>query len=132
MTSSLWKYFFATAILFGASAQADVHGAAEATDVSLPRTRAEISEYRKTSSLQDVVRFLEGHFEAMESRLSKGDYIISTAQPLGILIFQLLEPESLDGLAAWNFLDEEIQLNKHYPILKILSPVNCPTGIVQD
>ena len=44
--------------------------------------------------------------------------------------FQLLEAESLDGLAAWNFLDQKIQLNKHYPILKILKPLNCPTEIV--
>jgi len=73
---------------------------------------------------------LEGHFEVTESSLSSGDYVVVTAQPLGVLIFQLLEPESLDGLAAWNFLDQKIGLNKHYPILKILKPLNCPTEIV--
>lgn len=75
---------------------------------------------------------LAGRFELRQSKLSPGDYLVSTAQPLGILIFQLLEPESADGLATWNFLDPKIQLNKHYPILKILKPPNCPTEIVAN
>ena len=73
---------------------------------------------------------LEGRFELRQSKLSSGDYVVSTAQPLGILIFQLLEPESSDGLATWNFLDPKLQRGKPYPVLKILKPLNCPTEIV--
>jgi hypothetical protein len=73
---------------------------------------------------------LAGRFELRQSKLSSGDYIVSTAQPLGILIFQLLEPESSDGLATWNFLDPKIQRGRLYPVLKIHAPPNCPTEIV--
>lgn len=73
---------------------------------------------------------LASRFELRQSKLSSGDYVVSTAQPLGILIFQLLEPESADGVATWNFLDPNLQRGRHYPILKIRSPLNCPTEIV--
>ena len=75
---------------------------------------------------------LAGRFELKKSNVSTGDYLVSTAQPLGILIFHLLEPESEDGLATWNFLDPKIQLHKNYPILKILEPLDCPSEIKES
>ena len=75
---------------------------------------------------------LAGRFELRQSRLSSGDYVVSTAQPLGILIFQLLEPESADGLATWNLLNPKIRRGRHYPILKVHEPLNCPTEIVEN
>ena len=44
----------------------------------------------------------------------------------------MLEPESEDGLATWNYLDPKIQLDKNYPILKILEPPDCPTEIEES
>ena len=43
---------------------------------------------------------------------------ITTSQPLGRLAFYLLEPASDDGLAAWNFLDEQLKDATIYPILR--------------
>lgn len=39
----------------------------------------------------------------------KGSYLVSMRQPKAALIFYLLEPESDDGLANWNFFDEYLQ-----------------------
>ncbi|MBA7712577.1 hypothetical protein ES703_121556 [subsurface metagenome] len=65
-----------------------------------------------------ILKELKGHFESAQTEVTKGSYLVKTAQPLGILIFHLLEPESLDGVAAWGFLDSELWLNKPYPIRK--------------
>lgn len=47
---------------------------------------------------------LEGEFQRARLAVSPGWYYVDTAQPLGMLVFHMLEPESLDGLIAWNFL----------------------------
>ncbi len=39
-------------------------------------------------------------------------------QPLGRLVFSLLEPRSDDGLANWNFFDEAIEESDYYPVLR--------------
>ncbi|MHC5005345.1 MAG: M14 family metallopeptidase, partial [Planctomycetota bacterium] len=48
-----------------------------------------------------------------------GSWLVRTAQPLGTLIVQLLEPQSEDGLAAWNFLDDRLAEGATYPILRV-------------
>ena len=40
--------------------------------------------------------------------LPKGSYVVSTAQKNGSLAALLLEPESVDGLVSWNYLDKLI------------------------
>ena len=52
--------------------------------------------------------------------LPEGTIFIPTDQVLGALIVLLLEPESEDGLAAWNFLDAHMELGKPYPILRVI------------
>ena len=45
-----------------------------------------------------------------ESRLvPAGTLVVRTAQPLGNLAVMLLEPRSEDGLATWNFFDDELK-----------------------
>lgn len=46
--------------------------------------------------------------------------LVPAAQRLGRLAVYLLEPESEDGLAAWNFFGEELQTGGTYPILRVL------------
>ena len=58
-------------------------------------------------------------------------FLVRTAQPLGLLIFQILEPESLDGAAAWNLLDEQCRVNQAYPIMKCHYNIRVPTEILQ-
>jgi len=67
---------------------------------------------------------LEGRFETLQTKIPSGSYFVRTAQPLGILIFHLLEPESLDGVAAWNFLDRSLSTDKPYPIHKCFEQLN--------
>ncbi|MBI3233700.1 MAG: M14 family metallopeptidase [Bacteroidetes bacterium] len=67
---------------------------------------------------------LYGQFISSKHRFKKGDYMVDMAQPLSNLIFYLLEPQSDDGLAYWNFFDEYIKNNKvdkpvvAYPVFK--------------
>ena len=42
----------------------------------------------------------------------------------------LLEPESDDGLATWNFLDHVLAVGRDYPILRARAPVTAPAWIV--
>lgn len=54
----------------------------------------------------------------------EGSFIVRTAQPLGTLAVYLLEPESEDGLATWNFLDAVIGTGgegKEFPIARVRS-----------
>lgn len=64
-------------------------------------------------------------------------YVVRTAQPLGILAMQLLEAQSDDGLATWNFwdfvLDEFAKTPgvKAFPVVRVTKPVAFPTRIIQ-
>lgn len=69
---------------------------------------------------------LEGAFSIDNIRLQPGDYLVRTAQPLGVLAFHILEPESLDGAAAWGFFDEPFAVNSRYPVAKTFAPVHVP------
>lgn len=64
-----------------------------------------------------------GHWAEQESQFDQGTYIVRTTQPLGLLAAFLLEPESDDGLLAWNFLDQFLQPGKVVPIRKLLRSV---------
>lgn len=67
---------------------------------------------------------LYGEFKPETKKYKKGDYRVDMAQPLTNLIFYMLEPQSDDGLAHWNFFDDHIkkQISKEgkaiYPIFK--------------
>lgn len=43
---------------------------------------------------------------------------VPTDQPLGTLLVHLMEPESADGLALWNFFDPWIQVGDEWPVLR--------------
>jgi hypothetical protein len=62
---------------------------------------------------------LKGHWERGLQSLPAGSFIVSTAQPLGPLIVYLLEPESEDGVATWNFFDAHMQKGGKYPVRRI-------------
>ena len=55
-------------------------------------------------------------------KIPAGSIIVPTAQPLGNFIVYLLEPQSEDGLAAWNLLDEQLEVKKDYPLRRVLKP----------
>ena len=48
--------------------------------------------------------------------VAAGSYTVSTSQPLGRLVFSLLEPRSDDGFVNWNVLDRALEGADVYPI----------------
>jgi hypothetical protein len=54
----------------------------------------------------------------------EGSSIVRTAQPLGTLAVYLLEPESDDGLATWNFFDPWIAEGGQFPVHRIRHPAD--------
>jgi hypothetical protein len=60
-----------------------------------------------------------GRWAEQESHFDQGSWMVRTTQPLGLLAAFLLEPESDDGLLAWNFLDQFLQPGKVIPIHKV-------------
>lgn len=75
---------------------------------------------------------LEGTFASRKTSMPAGSYLARTAQPLGILLFQLLEPESLDGVAAWNLLDRQLRGKGIYPIVKCYETIDVPTETLNE
>jgi hypothetical protein len=53
-------------------------------------------------------------------RFEAGTYVVQTSQPLGLLAAYLLEPQSEDGLVAWNFLDAFLEPQKVLPVYKLM------------
>jgi hypothetical protein len=66
---------------------------------------------------------LVGRWQTDSTALERGSYVVRAGQPLGILALYLLEPQSDDGLATWNFLDEWLQPGARFPIVRIVNPV---------
>ena len=62
---------------------------------------------------------LKGRWERGLQSLPPNSFIVSTAQPRGALVVYLLEPESDDGFATWNFFDSRIQKGGRYPVKHI-------------
>src|SRR5207245_7261389 len=61
-------------------------------------------------------------------RVAAGTILVRTGQPLGSLAACLLEPQSADGLATWNFFDSAIEEGKDFPVMRLLAPVALTTG----
>ena len=70
---------------------------------------------------------LEGSFRSAKARFPKGSFIVRTGQPLGMLIFHMLEPESLDGVIAWGLLGMAFPTGESLPIVKAYPPFIAPT-----
>ncbi len=63
---------------------------------------------------------LAGRFKSETVTFPIGSVMVQTAQPLGLLVACLLEPESDDGLVTWNFLDADLEIGKVYPIHRLM------------
>jgi len=62
----------------------------------------------------------EGAYETVLMNIPAGTIRVPMNQPLSRLVFALLEPESEDGVATWNFVDHVIGNGKFYPITKLI------------
>ncbi len=70
-----------------------------------------------------MVTRLEVNQQDATETFAAGTYVVRSAQPLGMLAAMLLEAESPDGFAAWNFLDDVLEKGQFYPIARINEPV---------
>jgi dipeptidyl aminopeptidase/acylaminoacyl peptidase len=64
-------------------------------------------------------------------RVEAGTILVRTAQPLGSLAVQFLEPQSADGLVTWNFFDAVLAEGKDFPVLRLPAPVPVVSGRVR-
>lgn len=75
---------------------------------------------------------LEGRWETVEATpLDPSAYVIRGGHPLGILALYLIEPQSDDGLVAWNFLDPWLPpagaaSGAPYPIVRVVERIAVP------
>jgi hypothetical protein len=75
---------------------------------------------------------LTGRWVSDTVTLDAGTYIVRAGQPLGILALYLLEPQSDDGLATWNFLDPWLQPGSSYPVLRVTDGLTAPLRPVRS
>jgi len=61
-----------------------------------------------------------GRFERRQVEVPAGSLVVRTTQPLGRLVFYLLEPESDDGLTTWNVFDSALAAGGIHPVLKVV------------
>lgn len=72
---------------------------------------------------------LEGVFRSAKTNFEKGSYLVRTGQPTGLLVFHMMEPESLDGAIAWGFFGESFKVGESAPVVKVYEPMSLPTEV---
>lgn len=80
---------------------------------------------------------VSGEYRTEMREFAAGTVVVRTGQPLGCLAAGLLEPESDDGLVAWNFFDRRLagQWERGFlplPVHKLLAAANLVTTAVGD
>ncbi len=89
-----------------------------------------ITEDERVTELQNHrLHSVEVKGKAESRSLPAGTFIVRTDQPLGKMAAYLLEPESEDGLLAWNFLDPDVKPGMVYPIARVMQSVSGTEAI---
>jgi hypothetical protein len=63
---------------------------------------------------------LEGRWDERGRTIAAGSWLVPVAQPMGVVAFYMLEPESDDGLVVWNFFDSELAVGGEYPVYRVM------------
>lgn len=92
-------------------------------------TVREVVQARNAFQGHRLVR-LEGTFGTGGGNIAAGAYIVRTGQPLGMLVFEMLEPESLDGATAWEYLAELPVVGGVHPVIKVYDASKAVSEIV--
>ena len=103
----------------------------------------EVERYSVTNVTR-AARVFQGHREtklSVSSAKSRdvfppGSFIVSARQAKASLVIYLLEAESDDGLASWNYFDEELDKRQPdgtavYPVYRLASPARVPREVVR-
>ena len=62
---------------------------------------------------------LFGRYEPAQVTPASGDMLARVEQPLGRLLFSLVEPQSDDGFANWGVLADRLSAGEAYPIRRV-------------
>ena len=105
-----------------------------AEDISCEAEKFEISELHGATRLSQGHYFntVKGSYTSSNVNFRAGTIVIRMAQPLANVAAYLLEPESGDGLLAWNFLDRYLVPQwgrgfNPYPVCKIMNYTSLKT-----
>ncbi len=74
---------------------------------------------------------ITGNYKQEKMTFPIGTIVVRTAQPLGRLVFYLLEPESDDGLVNWNYFDSYLENGKTFPVYKLMQNQNIASRLVR-
>jgi hypothetical protein len=74
------------------------------------------------------MRTVVGNWEAADLAVPDNSIVVPVDQPLGRLVFLLLEPRSNDSLAYWNLFDDDATRDlKAYPVMRTMEPLGART-----
>lgn len=74
---------------------------------------------------------LAGRWVERRVSLPAGSWIVRVAQPLGVLAMYLLEPESDDGLVAWDVGNRSQRTRDFAPVVRIADPLALKLEVVR-
>ncbi|HEY9449848.1 MAG TPA: M14 family metallopeptidase [Gemmatimonadaceae bacterium] len=66
---------------------------------------------------------LEGSWSEDRETIAAGSYVVPVSQAMGLVAFYLLEPESDDGLATWNYFDPRLEPGVRFPVARVMLPL---------
>jgi len=86
----------------------------------VPGQTAKILEMSSQTSFQGHrLKSLHAQWQDAPLQLSAGTYVIPATGALGRLVANLLEPNSDDSLATWNFFDPYLKIGADYPVQRL-------------
>lgn len=94
------------------------------TTISVQAFRIDSTDVAQRAFQNRNEREVWGAYRNAEVELPAGTVLVSVAQPLGRLLFHLLEPRADDGFLNWALLDEKIAVGEDYPIMRRMEPID--------
>ena len=98
----------------------------DATTVSAEQFTIAASSQDEQSIEGHQQRTVDGGWASVEWAVPSGTLVVPVAQPLGRLLFSLLEPRSDDGIVNWNVLDDRLGVGTVYPIRRAMADPVLP------
>ncbi|MEM7313650.1 MAG: DPP IV N-terminal domain-containing protein, partial [Planctomycetota bacterium] len=104
-------------------------------DVVREGVKIDVESYR-IDKVTRAERAFQNHFlvdvqatgETGEKMIAAGTIVAKTAQDLGRLLIQMLEPASQDGLVKWNFFDDSLKDGATFPIVRLMQDAGLKTA----
>lgn len=116
--------YLVPAALTNVIANLEAHGVrmqplAQAGTMAVERFRVDSTRVAANEFEGHQERQVFGAWEPTSQDVPAGTVRVAVDQPLGRLVFSLLEPRSTDGLVNWNYLDRGLEAGGFLPILRV-------------